>query len=254
MGNKSSGPSSEPITVGYHKIRGLAGPLRMMCYYKKQPFINEAYGADMKEKWFGEKKPELLKQNSCINLPYIIDGEVTVTQSNTCCLYLGKRLGIDTEPNELHNHTVLDQTMDLRNDLMGVVYPFGAVKTKEEFPEAAKKYLEGSAKTIFTKLEGFCKGPYMCGAAPQSGDFSLWEMLDQHSNISKTLNGADILDDFPKLKALHAGLKGDAALAAYFESDMYKYAQNNPLPPAHYTGLGDDASEYGPTVTITVKF
>jgi len=251
MGNKcSSSPSSDPIIVGYHKIRGLAGPLRMMCYYKNQTFVNEAYGADMKEKWFGERKPELLKKNACINLPYIVDGELVITQSITCTLYLGKKFGIDTEENQLQNHTVLDQTMDLRNDLMKVVYC--GLDKKAEFPEIAKQHLDGSAKTHFTKLEGFCEGPWMCGKLPQSGDFFLWEMLDQHSSISKSIGGADILDDFPKLKALHAAARADAALVKYFESDMYaKWAQNNGLFTC-YTGQGDDF-EYGPTVIDTVK-
>merc|ERR1719337_88773 len=132
-------------------------------FYKEKPFTNVGYGNDMKEKWFGEKKPELIQQNACINLPYIIDGENVVTQSNTCMLYLGGKLGIDKPQNMVKNHTVLDQTMDLRNDLMKIVYPFGDVKTKDQFPEGAKRHIEGSCKTNLTKLEGFCKGPYMCG-------------------------------------------------------------------------------------------
>ena len=39
---------------------------------------------------------------------------------------------------QTYNHTVLDQTYDLRNDLMKVVYPFGSTKTKADFEAAAK--------------------------------------------------------------------------------------------------------------------
>jgi len=227
-------------TVGYHKIRGLGAPLRMMCYYKGQKFKDVAYGADMKEKWFGGEKPGLMEKNSCMNLPYIVNGDDVVTQSNTCCLYLGKKLGIDTEAEFIHNHTVLDQTMDLRNDLMKIVYPFGSIKTKDEFPEGAKGHLEGSCKGNLTKLEGFCKGPYMCGAAPQSGDFALFEMLDQHQSICASVGVPDILDSFPKLKALHAKMKAEPTLAKYFTSDSYaKWAQNNGLF-THFTGQGAD--------------
>ena len=74
--------------LGYHKIRGLAAPLRMMFYYKKASFINTAYGADMKETWFGADKPQLLENNSCMNLPYVVDGPIVVTQSNSCAVYL----------------------------------------------------------------------------------------------------------------------------------------------------------------------
>merc|ERR1739848_869678 len=99
------------LTIGYHKIRGLAAPLRMMCYYKQQPFTNVGYGTDVKEKWFGEAKPPLLEQNACINLPFIVDGAKFITQSNSCLLHLGRKLQIDSESLFLENHQLLDQVM-----------------------------------------------------------------------------------------------------------------------------------------------
>jgi len=232
----------DEITLGYHKIRGLAAPLRMMLVYKATPFKNVAYGADMKETWFGADKPELVKKNSCMNLPYILDGDMVVTQSNTCAFYLGKRLAIDSDDLKasVHNHTVLDQAMDLRNDLMKIVYPFGAVKDKAAFPEAAKAHMAGTATNNFTKLEGFCEGLFMGGATPQSGDFMLFEMLDQHQSICAAIGEPCILDSFPKLKAMHAAMKALPELAKYFSSDPYlKYAQNNGLY-AHFTGQPED--------------
>merc|ERR1719199_2401194 len=101
-----------------------------------------------------------------MNLPYIIDGSTIVTQSNSCLVYLGQRLGIDQPECMVHNHQALDQCMDLRNDLMKIAYgPAG-----KEFKPAYEKHFEG-AKAHLKKLEGFCTGPFMCGAAPQSADF-----------------------------------------------------------------------------------
>jgi glutathione S-transferase len=232
----AAAPADAPMVVGYHQIRGLGAPLRMMFFYKNQKFTNATYGSDMKEVWFGKKKPELLTKNACINLPYVIDGDVVITQSNTCLLYVGKKLGVDEPANFVRNHTVLDQTMDLRNDLMKIVYGC----KKEEFAEKAKPHLEGSAKTNFTKLENFCQGPYMCGAKPQSGDFHVFEMLDQHQSICAKVGEPDIMEQFPKLKALHAAMKADPALAKYFAADCYlKYAQNNALFAA-FIGQPDD--------------
>lgn len=241
--------------LGYHKIRGLAAPLRMMFYYKKASFINTAYGADMKETWFGADKPQLLENNSCMNLPYIVDGPIVVTQSNSCAVYLGKKLGIDS--GELgafaHNHTVLDQTMDLRNDLMKVVYPFGAVKTPDQFPAAARDHLEGSAAGTFGKLEGFVLGTFMGGAAPQSGDFMLFEMIDQHMAIAAAVGAPAFFDAYPKLKKFHATMKGLPALAPYFASAPYaSWAQNNGLF-THFTGQ-PASFDYGPSVSETITF
>lgn len=244
--------------ISYQKIRGLGAPLRMMCYYKSQNHINVSYGADMKEEWFAKDKPVLKKINSCINLPYITNGSEVVTQSNTCLLYLGQKLAIDLPASALMNHTVLDQTMDLRNDLMKIVYPFaGLVKTKEEFPDGARKHIEETARTHFGKLEGFCKGPYMCGAQPQSGDFALFEMIDQHISIQKEVGATPLLgpeiENCPKLCALHAAMKALPSLAKYFASPSYtEYSQNNPLYTT-FTGKGKDF-EWGGTVREQITF
>ena len=54
------------LTIGYWKIRGLAAPLRMMCCYAGQPFVNKAYGDDAKTAWFGSEKKRLKKANALI--------------------------------------------------------------------------------------------------------------------------------------------------------------------------------------------
>ena len=48
---------------------------------------------------------------------------------------------------------------------------------------ALEKHM-GGATAHLTKLEGFCKGPYMCGGALQSGDFHVFEMIDQHEAMA----------------------------------------------------------------------
>merc|ERR1712217_726527 len=91
-----------------------------------------------------------------------------------------------------------------------------------------------------SKLEGFCKGTYMCGSSPQSGDFHVFEMIDRHKSIAEHVGEADPMADCPKLKALYDAMKSDAKLAKYFESDCHKeYAQNNGLI-THYTGRPAD--------------
>jgi glutathione S-transferase len=134
----------EPVvdlpTLGYWKIRGLAAAVRMMYYYKAAPFKEVAYGEDAAETWFGGDKPVLAAKNSLINLPYIIDGDVVVTQSNSCLLYLGQKLAIDLPEHMIRNHQVLDQTIDLRNALMKIAYgPEG-----KEFKPALEGHMDGA--------------------------------------------------------------------------------------------------------------
>lgn len=234
-------PLGENPTIGYHAIRGLGAPLRMMMFYKEKTFTSVGYGSDMKEKWFGGSKPELSKKNSCINLPYVIDGDEVVTQSNTCLLYLGSKLGIDKPQHMIRNHTVLDQTMDLRNNLMLIVYPWGNIKTKDGFAEGAAKHIDGDMMTNFTKLNGFCVGPFMCGDEPQSGDFHVWEMLDQHRAIAESIGKEPFFDKFPKLAAMYDAMKVLPSMQKYLASDFHvKYFQNNGLV-THFSGQPDNA-------------
>ena len=239
---------SEPPVLGYHKIRGLAAPCRMMFFFKKQPFKNFASGDDAKKTWFGERKPSLMKDNSCINLPYVQDGDNVVTQSNTCLLYLGKKLGIDKEEHFIYNHCVLDQTMDLRNSLVKICYG------QPDFKKASADHMKGAATTNLKNLEGFMKGPYMCGDVIQSGDFHVFEMLDQHRIICESQGHDPILEQFPKLKNLHAKMRADPALKAYFEHALYTdYAHNNPLHGG-FSGQPTTGWDFGPTTEELITF
>ena len=177
-----------------------------------------------------------------INLPYIVDGDKVVTQSNSCLTYLGSKLGIDKPELAADNHMVLDQTMDLRNDTMKICYgPAG-----KEFKPALEGHMQGAVGHL-SKLEGFCKGPYMCGNAIQSGDFHVFEMLDQHIGMCSETGVEFPAAMFPKLVALHAKVKSDPALAAYFKADMYaKYAYNNAMY-ANFVGSGYGNGPFGNT-------
>jgi hypothetical protein len=88
------------IEVGYWSIMGLAAPLRMMCMHAKAPFRAQNYtvtraedGSWDRSSWFSAKA-ELKTRNPFMNLPYVIDGEHVVSQSNACLAYLGRKLGL----------------------------------------------------------------------------------------------------------------------------------------------------------------
>merc|ERR1719265_2408716 len=105
------------------------------------------------------------------------------------------------------------------------VYPPGIIcgsVTKEQWPTAGPKHLSGPTVTHLKKLEGLCKGSWMCGDGPQSGDFHLFEMIDQHKILAANLRIGDPTKDFPKMQRIHSTLKSDPKLAKYFNSECYK--------------------------------
>jgi glutathione S-transferase len=44
--------------------------------------------SESRKKWFEQDKPNLQKKNPAITLPYLIDGEKVIAESDACCVYL----------------------------------------------------------------------------------------------------------------------------------------------------------------------
>ena len=95
------------IEIGYWGIRGLAAPLRAMLMYHGTPFISTNY--DLLDKpddafgfqapaWFMDRKPAMKEINPLANLPFLVDGDVIISQSNACLMYLGRKLGEPRPP------------------------------------------------------------------------------------------------------------------------------------------------------------
>ena len=59
-----------------------------------------------------------------MNLPYVIDGEHTIAQTNACFAHLGRVLGLygSNYAETLKVEQCLCQVMDLRNDAVGACY------------------------------------------------------------------------------------------------------------------------------------
>jgi hypothetical protein len=141
------------VVTGYWSIRGLGAPMRMMSAFAGQEVEDKQYSDG--DSWFKSDKPQLLKLNALTNLPYLHDvsAGVVVTQSTGVYQYLGRKLGLmgSTEAETAAVEQVLAQAFDLRNDLMGQVYPFGAVKTVAEYDKTLPEYMKG-ANGHFTKF------------------------------------------------------------------------------------------------------
>jgi len=116
-----SGNTDNKILVGYWSIRGLGAPLRLMCEYAGANY--EAVNYELKGEpgnwdasaWFSVK-PALKDRNPLMNLPYVVDGDRVITQSNACLLYLGRKFGLSgkNEDEVTRMEQSLCQAMDLR--------------------------------------------------------------------------------------------------------------------------------------------
>ena len=80
------------VTIGYWAIRGLAERLRQLCEYTGLSYDEVKYSGEVdgesRKKWFNEVKPELAKKNPAITLPYLLDGDKVVSESDAICVYI----------------------------------------------------------------------------------------------------------------------------------------------------------------------
>lgn len=218
------------LTVGYWGIRGLGAPLRMMTAYAGEECEDKQYTEF--PAWAADKE-ELKKSNPLMNLPYVKDGDVVVTQSNSCLMYLGARLGLaPTEPKgQMRDNQVTMEVFDLRNALIKIVYPFNGITADEAaWTTAVASHFDKTVATSFGKLEACLEAwgtPYFAGDAPSGGDFHAFEMIDQHVMMATKYGFADPLAACPKMAAYYAAFKADPKLAGYFASPAYALDCNN---------------------------
>jgi len=216
------------IEMGYWAIRGLGAPLRMMLEHSGIEYSD--FVVNTPDQWFGSKKEDVKKLNPLANLPFLIDGDVCVCQTNAVFLYLGDRCGLNgaTASQRLMTVQLLEEIYDLRNRVIELVYPFKEVcRDQAEHDDKMGKHLAGGAEDNYAKFEACVAGPFVLGGDISTADFHLFEMLDQHEIMATKTGASSLLTKFPKLNALHAALRATPALAKYFESAPYKFPLNN---------------------------
>lgn len=150
------------VVLGYWKIRGLAEKIRMVLEYVGIPYTENKYNADNENKWFSEEKPEYIKKNPAANLPYLIDGDRFISESDAIIVYAIHKakktelLGRNAEEQVLAA-TTIGIYRDYHKKYVALVYG-----SKENFANKEQKTAEWN--TELTKLNALLEGKeYFCG-------------------------------------------------------------------------------------------
>lgn len=79
----------QAVKLGYWAIRGLSERIRQLLEYCGVPYTQELYdGPDGRNRWFTQDKAKLQEKNPAVTLPYLIDGEKVITESDAICIYV----------------------------------------------------------------------------------------------------------------------------------------------------------------------
>jgi len=202
------------IILAYWKIRGLTQPIRMLLGYLGEDFEDRTYECGDfptfdKSCWFDVK--ETLGFDFP-NLPYLIDGDMKITQSNAILRYLGRKHSMDgkTEMEKIRVDILENQAMDFTMGYVGLVYrsdPAHFTENLEKYRIKAKDHLERFNNFISDRK-------YFAGEELTYVDFMMYERLLIHRMLDSTL-----LEPFEKLLAFMKRFQEVPGIATFMNSD-----------------------------------
>lgn len=209
----------------------MAAPIRFLLEYTEQPYQEKLYSCGPppdfdKSHWLDEKFKLGL---DFPNLPYYLDEDVKISQSQVILRHLARKHGLDgkTEADKLRVELALAQVTDYHMDFVRIVYNPQFHELKNEY----KKGLPDKLKALSNFLgdRKFVAGDYVTYV-----DFVLLEYLEGQSYFVDGL-----LKDYPVLEAYHKRVLALPAIDKYVKSDKFiKFPFNG--APAFFGGPYSD--------------
>jgi len=204
--------SGLPI-LGYWNIRGLAQSIRLLLGYAGVEFKEKHYvigdGPEFSyEDWYKEKFTLGL---DFPNLPYYMEGDLKLSQSNAILRYLARKHDLmgQTEMERCRCDLVAEQTCDVRKNFVQLCYG-------DDFQSKYPTYLASLPKT-FEQYEAFLgNNAWLARPHITWADFLTWEVFDEH-----LLMKPDCLDEYPKLAAYHKRFMDEPRIKQFMESPKY---------------------------------
>ncbi|XP_028652916.1 glutathione S-transferase Mu 1-like [Erpetoichthys calabaricus] len=210
------------VILGYWDIRGLAQPIRLLLEYTETKYEDKLYSCGEapnydKSCWFNEKDKLGL---DFPNLPYLIDGDVKITQSNAILRYIARKHSMcgETEEESIRVDQLENQLMDFRNGFVMLCY-------NPDYEKKRPGYLENlpNVLKLFSSYLGERK--WLAGEKITFVDFIMYELLDQHVMFETTC-----LKDFKNLKEFLSRFEALDKIAAYMKSKHFiKHPVNNKM-------------------------
>nr|ABF67506.1 glutathione-S-transferase isoform 1 [Haliotis discus discus]ABO26599.1 mu class glutathione-s-transferase [Haliotis discus discus] len=200
-------------TLGYWAIRGLAQPIRLLLKYAGEDFDDVMYEQGDAPEYSRESwtKVKFTLGLPIPNLPYYVDGNIKITQSNAILRYIARKhqlLG-EKEEERVKVDVMLDTAMDFRNGIVGLCYNPEFEKKKAAYFEALPAKLE-----MFKSFLG--DQQFFAGSKVTVCDFPIYELLDQTRIMQP-----GSLDAFPTLLAFMGRIEALPAIKTFMSSAKF---------------------------------
>ena len=201
------------MKVGYWAIRGLVEPIHMYLEYKDVPYEKTVYTYENPEKWSEEDKKNL--DIDFPNIPYIIDGDLKLSQSNSILKYLEKKYGSFFTGDIGHDiklDVLLETVSDLRLPFVLMCYMEGEMAKKKEM------YLSPRNTSKWEYVDGWLQNrKYLTGGNLCVADFAFWNLVDYNN-----LFDAKMLENYKNIQRFKEDFESEPKNEAYLKKPDYK--------------------------------
>lgn len=199
----------------------LAQPIRLLLEYTGTKYEDKFYVCGEapnydKSCWLDEK-PKLGLYFS--NLPYLIDGDRKIVQSNAIMRYIARKHNLcgETDDEKVRVDIMENQAMDFRNGFVRLCYT--------DFDNMKPGYLKALPDVLKQFSEFMGDRKWFAGEKITFVDFIMYELLDQHLMFHSSC-----LDDFKNLKDFVGRFEALEKIAAYMKSNRFmKTPVNNKM-------------------------
>ncbi|KAM9344018.1 glutathione S-transferase Mu 5-like [Pholidichthys leucotaenia] len=197
-----------PMILAYWDIRGLAQPIRLLLEYTGEEYEDKHYCCGDapnfdKSCWFDIKNSLGM---DFPNLPYLIDGDKKITQSNAIMRYIARKHNLcgETEEAKIRVDMLENQAMDFRNGFVKLCYM--TYEDKDDYLKKLPCILEQFSRFLGDR-------EWFSGDKITFVDFIMYELLDQHKMFSE-----EWLKDFKNLHKFLERFESLEKIKCYLES------------------------------------
>jgi len=210
-----------PLTLSYWDIRGLAEPSRLLLRYAEADWTDDRQ-AD-REAWLAAKFNLGLEFP---NLPYMIDGDIKLTQSLAIIRYLGRKfnLAASSEVEQVRCDMAEQEIMDMKMAQGKLCYNPEMEKLKPEYLANLTVKL-----SLMDKFLG--AGPWLAGDKLTYVDFLGYEYLD---HIRRQF--PDSFKDSSNINSFMNLFEALPSLRKWFDNEQYKAPAYIHGPQASWNG------------------
>ena len=204
--------SSTDIVLGYWPVRGRSGLISILLAYLELSYTKKEY-VDPNE-WFAKDKQALKLDYP--SLPYIIDGEKKVTDTNAIARYLPIRAGRrellgNSDDERIQVEMTWCVVEDLRTNLFQLGWKSGDFEANKE-----AAFSEGIIKAKLEQLNKNLENKDWLIGSLSISDFHLFEGLNMINQMD-----SEVLNVYPNLLKFYQRFMDIPQIKEYLKSDQY---------------------------------